>query len=71
MKKIFFVIILILALISFYQINIINYDKISTIKRNIVEHPENLPTKEVAKNSAMGFANLRADLYWLQAIQYI
>lgn len=70
-KKVFLSILLILALISFYLINVKNYTKIIEIKRQIVEHPENLPTKEVAKNSSLGFMNLKADLYWLQAIQYI
>jgi hypothetical protein len=30
-----------------------------------------LPTKETAKKTAFWFKNLRADLYWLQTIQYI
>jgi len=71
MKKIFFIILLVLALVSFYKINSLNYTKTKQIKQSIVNHPENLPTKEVAKNSTLWFANLRADLYWLQAIQYI
>jgi hypothetical protein len=36
-----------------------------------VNHPEGLPTPSVAKYTSFGFANLRADLYWLQTIQYI
>ncbi len=71
MKKIFFIILLVLALTSFYKINSLNYTKSKQIKQEIVNHPENLPTKQTAKNSTLGFANLRADLYWLQAIQYI
>lgn len=71
MKKILFIILLVLALTSFYKINSLNYTKIKQIKQAIVNHPENLPTKEVAKNSTLWFANLRADLYWLQAVQYI
>jgi hypothetical protein len=36
-----------------------------------VNHPEGLPIPAVAKYTSFGFANLRADLYWLQTIQYI
>ncbi len=72
MIKIFFLsILLILSLISFYLINELNYKKIREIKLNIVEHPENLPTIEVAKNTSFWFANLKANLYWLETIQYI
>jgi hypothetical protein len=53
MKKIFLIILLILALSSFYFINIKNYEKIVTINRNAIGHPENLPTKEVAKSYAL------------------
>ena len=72
MIKIFFLsILLIFSLISFYLINELNYKKIREIKLNIVEHPENLPTIEVAKNTSFWFANLKANLYWLETIQYI
>ncbi|MCD5380487.1 hypothetical protein LR004_01035 [Candidatus Gracilibacteria bacterium] len=71
MKIVLFIILLVLALSSFYKINSLNYTKIKQINQSIVNHPENLPTKETAKNSTFGFANLRADLYWLQTIQYI
>ena len=63
--------IMILILFGFYQISKINYKKHREIKFNLVEHPENLPTKEMAKISAFGFKNLRADLYWIDTIQYI
>lgn len=62
---------LIIALIWFYIVNSLNYNKHIQIKRSFVEHPENLPTKEVAKNSSFWFKNLRADIYRLQTIQYI
>jgi len=52
MRKIILLILLILSLISFYKINELNYKKAITIKRNTVKHPENLPTKEVAKNTS-------------------
>ncbi|MDQ7008747.1 MAG: hypothetical protein Q9M94_00470 [Candidatus Gracilibacteria bacterium] len=70
-KNIFIFTLLILALISFYLINELNYKKIREIKLNVVEHPENLPTKEIALNTSFGFRNAKADLYWLEAIQYI
>ncbi len=69
--KIFLATILSIWILCFYQINTLNYNKSKEIKQNIVRHPENLPTKEMAKNTAFWFANLRADFYWLQAIQYI
>lgn len=71
MKKIFLIILLILALSSFYFINIKNYEKIVTINRNAIGHPENLPTKEVAKSYALWFKNLKADIYWIETVQYI
>jgi len=71
MKIVPFIVLLVLALVSFYKINALNYTKTKQINESIVKHPENLPTKETARNSTFWFANLRADLYWLQAIQYI
>jgi len=71
MKKVFLIILLIISLICFYLINEINYKKIREIKLNTVEHPENLPTKEMAVNTSIWFRNLKADFYWLEAIQYI
>jgi hypothetical protein len=41
------------------------------IKDEIVEHPDLLPDSKTAKATSTGFKNLVADLYWLQAIQYI
>jgi len=52
MTKIILLILLTLSSISFYKINELNYKKAITIKRNIIEHPESLPTKEVAKNTS-------------------
>ncbi|MDD4151454.1 MAG: hypothetical protein PHR68_02460 [Candidatus Gracilibacteria bacterium] len=48
-----------------------NYKKLKEIKYNIVSHPELLPKKELARISSFGFANVRADFYRLEAIQYI
>lgn len=75
MKKVLFIILFIIfvawALTSFYKINSINYTKSQEIRESIVNHPENLPTKGTAKNTTLWFANVRADFYWMQAIQYI
>lgn len=70
-KIIFTNLLIILALFSFYKINELNYSKHIEIKRNIVNHPEKLPTKETAKNTSFWFKNLRADIYRLETIQYI
>ncbi|MGE4443818.1 MAG: hypothetical protein AB7E37_02415 [Candidatus Altimarinota bacterium] len=56
---------------GFYYINQKNYLKIKEIQYNITQHPELLPQKEFAKYASFGFSNLRADIYWLEAIQYI
>jgi len=52
-------------------INKENYKKHTEIRYNYVNHPEGLITKELAKATSFWFANLRADLLWLQTIQYI
>lgn len=74
-KKIIKNISIILSLFSvgymFFHINTLNYQKHIEIKQMMVEHPENLPTKETAINTSMGFKNLKADIYWLETIQYI
>lgn len=71
MKKFSIFILIMLSLFVFYNINNKNYEKHIEIKQNLVKHPEYLPTKETAKYTAFWFKNLRADLYRLQAIQYI
>ncbi len=55
----------------FFQINTQNYKKHLAIRDNYVQHPENLPTSRSAKLSSFWFQNLKADWYWLSAIQYI
>lgn len=71
MKKLAIIILLLLALLSFWKINELNYWKHIQIRDTLVEHPENLPIKQVAKNTSIWFKNLRADLFWLKTIQYI
>lgn len=69
--KIISLIIIWLLLFSFIKINSTNYKKYREIKSTIVNHPEFLPTKEVDKLTSFWFSNIKADLYWLNAIQYI
>lgn len=57
--------------VGFFYVNSLNYIKHKEIQRAIVNHPELLPDKEMAKFTSIGYKNLVADLYWLQAIQYI
>ncbi len=70
-KKISFILAIIIILFWFYKINDLNYTKQKKIQANLVEHPENLPKNDVAKATSFWFKNIRADLYWLQTIQYI
>ncbi|MDD5769386.1 MAG: hypothetical protein PHE25_00310 [Candidatus Gracilibacteria bacterium] len=59
------------CLIGFFYINNLNYIKNIQLKNQIVIHPELLPNKQTAKYTSFGFSNLRADIYWLETIQYI
>ena len=74
MKKIKIVILVLSLLIIwvwFFQVNTQNYRKHLQIRDTYIEHPENLPTKDSARLTAFGFQNLKADWFWLNAIQYI
>ena len=70
-KKIITLIFIIISIYSFYKINSLNYLKHKEIKKNLINHPENLPTINTAKNTAFWFKNMKADIYWLESIQYI
>ncbi len=70
-KRVITTLLLTIALVWFYIINGLNYNKHIQIKRSFVEHPENLPTKEAALNSSLWYKNLKSDIYRLEAIQYI
>lgn len=72
-KILFFVFAFLFVLIWawFYYINSNNYVQIKIAQEEIVKHPENLPKKEMANYTSFWYANLRADIYWLEAIQYI
>jgi len=69
----FFWVLILIALFGaiFYHINNLNYIKIKEIKLKTVNHPEFLPTSNFAKITAFGFKNTKADVYWLETIQYI
>lgn len=54
-----------------FKIWTINYEKHREIRENVVSHPDLLPNKEMSKLTSFGFANARADLYRMEAIQYI
>lgn len=70
-KRLITTTLIIIALVSFYNINSLNYTKHIEIKRSFVAHPENLSKKETAVNTSFWFKNLRADIYRLETIQYI
>lgn len=55
----------------FYFLNEQNYQTLKDIQKQIIHHPEFIPEKWIAKYSSFGFSNLRADIYWLESIQYI
>ncbi len=55
----------------FYYINNENYKKVKEIQYSITKHPELLPEKDIVLYTSFGFSNLRADIYWLETIQYI
>lgn len=71
MKKILFIVTLIFILFNFYKINELNYKKSKEIDASLVKHPENLPEKNFALQTSFWFRNIRADIYWLETIQYI
>jgi hypothetical protein len=48
-KKILIIVLLLLSFFGFYKINENNYKKHNEIKESLVNHPENLPKKDVAK----------------------
>ena len=43
----------------------------SDIRRNVVEHPEFIPTASNVKLFGAGYDTLIADFYWLSAVQYV
>lgn len=70
-SKLFIFLLVIGSLGVFVYSSGVNYQQHIDIKRSLVNHPEFIPTSEMAGLSAGGFQNIIADSYWLSAIQYI
>ena len=70
-KNVIFIALFFLILWGFYYVNDKNYLKLKEAKSVVVSHPELLPKKEFAKYTSFWYSNLRADIYWLEAVQYI
>lgn len=71
LKKFIIIVFITICLFSFFKINENNYLRHLEIKENLINHPENLPSKDIAKATAFWFKNVRADIYWMETIQYI
>lgn len=71
LKKIIIIVFITIWLFSFFKINETNYLKHIEIKEQLINHPENLPEKSIAKATAFWFENVKADIYWMETIQYI
>lgn len=71
LKKIIVIVFITIWLFSFFKINETNYLKHIEIKEQLINHPENLPKKSIAKATAFWFENVKADIYWIETIQYI
>jgi hypothetical protein len=41
------------------------------IQRNLIDHPEFIPTRDAVRIGSAGLETVVADIYWLQTIQYI
>ena len=71
MKIVATTVLLIPLLTSFFLINQDNFAFKQEVQASLVEHPERLPKAEYAELLFPGFSNVTANIYWLQAIQYI
>ena len=71
MKIVATTVLLIPLLASFFLINQDNFAFKQEVQASLVEHPERLPKAEYAELLFPGFSNVTANIYWLQAIQYI
>jgi dipeptide/tripeptide permease len=49
MKKLLIIIFLFISVFSFWKINEQNYTKQKEIKKELINHPENLPKSDIAK----------------------
>ena len=71
-SKILFLFLLLFFVSNFFlEVNKSNYIQLKEIKSKIIDHPEKLPKKEFVKASSFWFENIRADMLWLETIQYI
>ncbi len=48
-----------------------NYAMHKQIQRNLIDHPEFIPTRDAVRIGSAGLETVVADIYWLQTIQYI
>ncbi len=71
LKKIIIIVFITIWIVSFFKVNETNYLKHLEIKEKLINHPENLPEKNIAKATAFWFENVKADIYWMETIQYI
>lgn len=71
MKKIITTLIIISCFWFFFYANKLNYNTHLNIMAEKITHPEFIPSKEFAKQTSFWFKNIKADLYWLETIQYI
>jgi hypothetical protein len=71
LRKILFFILIWIILSVFYVINDKNYKMHRFFLIEKVNHPEFIPSTNLAKFSSFWFKETKADLYWLETIQYI
>ncbi len=71
LKKILLFIAIILIFSIFFVINKKNYDVHKFLLINKANHPEFIPNSKLAKLTSFWFVKTKADLYWLESIQYI
>ena len=71
MRIVITVILFIPLLITFFLINQENYIFRQEVQAQLVQHPDRLPKAEYAALTFPGFSNMTANIYWLQAIQYV
>ncbi|MDD2916903.1 MAG: hypothetical protein PHH70_03625 [Candidatus Gracilibacteria bacterium] len=70
-SKLFIFLLVLISIGVFVYDSGVNYVQHVDIRRSFVNHPEFIPTSEIANLSSGGFQNIIADSYWLSTIQYI
>ena len=71
LAKLLYLILIWVVFFGFISMNKVNYQKHLQIRDSYINHPEWLIKPEIAKITSFWFESLRANLYWLQTIQYI